>query len=62
MDYCRVFRLETRAREFVVVARLRGLILVVIGKPTCPQFSRDEVLIGPVVTAIKPEAGRSNPG
>lgn len=44
------------------MARLKGFILVVAGKPTCPQFSRDEVLIGPVVTAVKPEAGRSNPG
>ena len=37
---------------------------VVVGKPMCPQhfFVRGRVLIGPGITALKPEAGRSIPG
>ena len=61
MDQCCVVRLETRAREFFVVARLR---MCVASQSQGNQYARStcvrgRVLIGPVVTALKPEAGRS---
>lgn len=45
------------------MVRLKSVIFVVVGKPMCPQlFVRGMVLIGPGITALKPEAGRSIPG
>lgn len=57
-------RVETRAREFTAVARLRGLRPGAVGKPTCPQHFMCEGRgpKGPGVTAVRPEAGRSSPG
>lgn len=47
------------------MVRLRSVFFcfVVVGKPICSQHFcvRGKVLIGPGVTALKPEAGRSIP-
>ena len=46
------------------MVRLRRFIFVVVGKPMCSQHLfdvRGKVLIGPGITALKPEAGRSIP-
>ena len=44
------------------MARLRGSTSKSQGNQHARSIARGEVLIGPGVTDIKPEAGRSNPG
>ena len=48
----------------IVVARIRSFCFVFVGKPIPRSIFCvwGEVLIGPLVTALKPEAGRSIPG
>ena len=62
LDYCCIVRLETRAREFFVVVRLKGFYPCSRRETDMPAaLLRGKVLIGPGITALKPEAGRSIP-
>lgn len=58
---CFVLRREARVREFIVVARVTIFKWAPAGKPNEAQFIRGFKFIA-LVTAIRPETKRTNPG